>query len=85
MTRKFLRSALRTIISFKLAGATPFQRTSRWFQTAVAALVWLLATIPVIAQTNPATSEKSQLASVHGTLTTSQADTSGGWQESRCS
>jgi hypothetical protein len=78
MTRKLLRSALRTIISFKLAGANPFQRTGRRFQTAVAGLVWLLATIPVIAQTTPATNEKSQLASVHGTLTTSQADASGG-------
>jgi Carboxypeptidase regulatory-like domain len=43
-----------------------------------AACVLLLATMPVTAQTAPSSAQKAQAGSIHGTLTTTQADGSGG-------
>jgi hypothetical protein len=49
-----------------------------WLRQGAAACVLLLATIPALGQTAPTNNEKSQLASIHGTLTTTEADASGG-------
>jgi len=49
-----------------------------WLRHAVVAWVLLLATMPVFAQTAPTSDEKVRVGSIHGTLTTTQADGSGG-------
>ena len=50
----------------------------RWLQTVVSLWVLALAAIPALGQTTPASDQKSGSGSIHGTLTTSQADASGG-------
>ena len=49
-----------------------------WLRAAAALWVLLLATVPAFGQTAPASDDKVQLGSIHGTLSTTQADGSGG-------
>jgi hypothetical protein len=49
-----------------------------WLRTATVLWVLLLATVPAFGQTAPTSDEKVRVGSIHGTLTTTQADGSGG-------
>jgi len=73
------RSSVRLLGSHETAGIQTYSRLRRISLPAFAfLLVLVLATLPAVAQTAPTGEEKSRLGSVHGTLTTSQADASGG-------
>ena len=73
------RSSTRLPGSLESAGIQTYSRLRRLSLPAFAfLLVLVLATLPALAQAPPNGEEKSRLGSVHGTLTTSQADASGG-------
>jgi hypothetical protein len=66
------RLAIRQAFPFELAIG------NSWLRKATALWVLLLATVPAFGQTAPSSDEKVRVASIHGTLTTTQADGSGG-------
>ena len=72
------RLAIRQAFPFELATIPYHPWAVGWLRHAVVAWVLLLATMPVFAQTAPTGDEKVRVGSVHGTLTTTQADGSGG-------
>ena len=73
------RSSIRRLGSHESAGNQTYSRLWRLaLPTFAFSLVLVLATFPALAQTAPSGDEKSRLGSVHGTLTTTQADASGG-------
>ena len=72
------RSKVCGVASPALAGALFFQRSRGWLRPAIAICALLFATVAALVQTASAQTEKSSTASIHGTLTTSQGDTSGG-------
>jgi hypothetical protein len=72
------RLAIRQAFPFELATIPYHPWAVGWLRHAVVVWVLLLATMPVFAQTAPTSDEKVRVGSVHGTLTTTQADGSGG-------
>ena len=82
------RSAICQIISFESAGAFARRWVDGWLRHVVAACVFMLATIPAPAQTAPTSDQKQGeqkqgdqkpgAGSIHGALTTTQADDSSG-------
>ena len=66
------RLAIRQAFPFELAIG------NSWLRKVTALWVLLLATVPAFGQTAPSSDEKVRVASIHGTLTTTQADGSGG-------
>jgi hypothetical protein len=73
-----LLSAIRQIAWLEFAGASPRLAAAGWLRPLAATWVFLLLTIPALGQTAPTGAGKSQLASIHGTLTTTQADAASG-------
>ena len=73
-----IRSAICKIVLFELGSIASSRNLRRWLRQSAPAWVLLLASIPVLGQTAPANDEKAGLASIHGTITTTQADASGG-------
>ncbi len=77
------RSAICQITSFESAGACFRRWVGGWVRHVVAACVFMLATIPASAQTASTTGDQKQgdqkpgVGSIHGTLTTTQADGGG--------
>jgi len=72
------RLAIRQAFPFELATIPYHPQAVGWLRHAVVAGVLLLATMPVFGQTAPTSDEQVRVASIHGTLTTTQADGSGG-------
>ncbi len=73
-----IRSVIRQVSLFESATASSSGWRGKWLREVAAAFVLLLATMPVAAQTAASTAQKAQAGSIHGTLTTTQADSSGG-------
>src|SRR5258708_40252173 len=73
-----LRSAIPKVVHSEPLQGPSRSWASRWPRKAVAACIFLLATIPLFGQTAPVSDDKARLGSIHRTLTTSQADASGG-------
>ena len=72
------RLAIRQDFPFGLATIPCHLRAGSWLRAAAALWVLLLATMPAFGQTAPTSDDKVRLGSIHGTLTTTQADGSGG-------
>jgi len=72
------RLAIRQAFPFEVAAIPYHPWAVGWLRHAVVAWVLLLATMPVFGQTDPTSDEKVRVGSIHGTLTTTQADGSGG-------
>jgi hypothetical protein len=72
------RAAIRKIVWFAPVATSSQRWAANWLRRAPAAWVLLLLTISTLGQTSPAGSEQTRAASIRGTLTTTQADTSGG-------
>ena len=72
------RLAIRQAFPFELAAIPYHPWAVGWLRHAVVAWVLLLATMSVFGQKDPTSDEKVRVGSIHGTLTTTQADGSGG-------
>ena len=72
------RSTIRSVSAFVPAGPPSRPCLTSCLRQAATLWVLVLAAIPVLAQTAPASGDKPRPGSIHGTLTTSQADASGG-------
>jgi hypothetical protein len=72
------RSRIKHNTALELSSAPAHLRRKGWIRTVMTLWVLALAAIPAFGQTTPASDQKSGSGSVHGTLTTSQADASGG-------
>jgi Carboxypeptidase regulatory-like domain len=72
------RSAICRIATCRPLSATSRPWEIKWLSPAAYLWLLVLAAIPVLGQTAPAGNERPPLGSIHGTLTTSQADASGG-------
>jgi hypothetical protein len=72
------RLAIRQAFRFELATIAYHPWAVGRLRHAVVAWVLLFATMPVFGQTAPTRDEKVRVGSIHGTLTTTQADGSGG-------
>ena len=72
------RLAIRQDFPFGLATIPCRLWAGSWLREAAAVWVLLLATMPAFGQTAPTSDDKVRLGSIHGTLSTTQADGSGG-------
>ena len=71
-------SAVSQISSFASAGAAARRWVGGCLRQVVAACVLIFVALPALAQAVPTDEQKAQVASIHGTLTTAEADASGG-------
>src|SRR5260370_26531878 len=72
------RSGIREAISLRTAVAAACRWVDGLMRHAVVGCAMVLATLPAFAQTAPNTGQKAQVGSIHGTVTTAQADASAG-------
>jgi len=77
-TMSLVRPVVRQIAPPSHVAVSSPRRACSWFRQTAVACVFLLATVPALGQATQTNDEKLPLGSIHGTLTTTQEDTSSG-------